>query len=47
MYNAYINEFLKFQSDIQIIEWVITFKARIIGEISVLLRQKYMKKGIF
>ena len=34
VYNAYVNVFLKFQSDIRIIEWVITFKAKIIGEIT-------------
>ena len=34
MYNAYINVFLKFQKDIQIIQWVVTFKAKIIGEIT-------------
>ena len=34
MYNAYINVFLKFQIDIQIIQWVVTFKAKIIGEIT-------------
>ena len=34
VYNAYINVFLKFQSDIRIIQWVITFKAKIIGEIT-------------
>ena len=34
MYNAYINVFLKFQSDIRIFKWFITFKAKIIGEIT-------------
>ena len=34
MYNAYINVFLKFQKDIEIIQWVVTFKAKIIGEIT-------------
>ena len=34
VYNAYINVFLKFQKDIQIIQRVITFKAKIIGEIT-------------
>ena len=34
MYNAYINVFLKFQIDISIIQWVITFKAKIIDEIT-------------
>ena len=34
MNNAYINVFLKFQSDIQIIQWVVSFKAKIIGEIT-------------
>ena len=29
MHNAYVNAFLKFQSDIRIIEWVITFKANL------------------
>ena len=34
MYYAYINVFLKFQIDIRIIQWVITFKAKIIDEIT-------------
>ena len=34
MYNAYINVFLKFQIDIRIIQWVVTFKAKIIAEIT-------------
>ena len=37
VYNAYVNVFLKFQSDIWIIQWVITFKAKIIVEITVTL----------
>ena len=40
MYNAYINVFLKFQSDIRIIQWVVSFKAKIIGEITLKTPQK-------
>ena len=34
VYHAYINVFLKFQIDIRIIQWIITFKAKIISEIT-------------
>ena len=39
MYNAYINVILKFQKDIQIIQWVVSFKAKIIGEITLETQQ--------
>ena len=47
MYNAYINVFLKFQIDIQIIQWVVTFKAKIIGEITLETPQETKLKTFF